>query len=262
NIVGDVGDVNLQVPAAVGTMLDVNGVVEIARGFSIDGDDGQVAEIFAASTLRFADGLCATLGFIKNFCGEDVREMMLANDDLGVDAEIAGTAENFDDAAGRRCASVRITEQLHVDDGAVEFIEARDAPRADTGFIGATEAEFFPETRSELIAARDFNFVLDANVVRQDDVTLAAVTKQADDGRMSTVENSQDASFGALGARDASQALNLCEDMIAVHGVLNGVAGDEDIAVELGHGGIGDDEAVTVVVKNEAALDFVMTSER
>jgi len=188
--------------------------------------------------------------------------MMLANDDLGVDAEIAGTAENFDDAAGWRCASVRIAEQLHVDDGSVELIEARDAPRADTGFIGAAEAEFFPEAGRQFVAAGNFNFVLDANVVRKDDIPLGAVAKETDDGGVRAVEDSNDATLGALGARDAAQALDLCENVIAVHGVLNGVAGDEHIAVELRHGGIGDDEAVTVVVKNEAALDFVMTSER
>src|SRR5947207_841049 len=121
NVVPDVGDVNLQVPAAVGAMLDIDGVVKIARGFSIDGDDRQVAEIFAASTLRFADGLRAALGFVKNLGREDMRQMMLADDDFRVDAEFARTAENFDDAACRRCASVRITEKLHVDDSAVEL---------------------------------------------------------------------------------------------------------------------------------------------
>src|SRR5437879_6226039 len=181
NVVRDVGDVDLKMPASVGAMLDVDGVVEIARGFAIDGDDGQVAEIFAAGALGFVDGLCATLGFIKNFCGEEVREMMLANDDLGVDAEIAGTAENFDDAAGRRCASMRITEQLDVDDGAVEFIEARDAPRAGTGFIGATEAEFFPEAGRQFVAAENFNFVLDAKGVGKDEHPVGAVARKDTD---------------------------------------------------------------------------------
>jgi hypothetical protein len=65
---------------------------------------------------------------------------MLADDDFGVDAKFARTAENLDDAAGRRRASLRIAEQLHVDNAAVEFIEARDASQADAGFICAAEA--------------------------------------------------------------------------------------------------------------------------
>jgi len=86
----DVGDVHLQVPAAVGAMLDVDGVVEIARGLAVNGDDGQVAEIFAASALGFADGLRAALGLVQDFGGENVREMMFADNDFGVDAKIAG----------------------------------------------------------------------------------------------------------------------------------------------------------------------------
>src|SRR5216684_1254229 len=257
NVVRDIGDVNLQVPTAVSAMLDVNGVVEIARGFAVDGDDRQVAEIFTAGALGFADGLRAMLGFVKNVGGEDMREMVLANDDLGVDAEFAGTAENFDDAASRRCASVWIAEQLDVDDGAVEFVEARDAPGSNAGFIRAAEAELFPEARCQLVAARDFNFVLDANVVRKDDVCAGAIAKQTDDRRMSAVEDSQDAAFGTLSAGDAAQTLNLCENVVAVHGVLDGVGRNEDVAVELGYGRIGHDEAVTVVVKDQATFDFI-----
>src|SRR6266849_3137842 len=100
NVVRHVGDVDLQVPAAVGAMLDVDGVVEIARGLSIDGDDRQVAKIFAGGALGFVDGLRATLGFVQNFGGEGMREMMLANDDFSVDTEFAGATEDLNDAAG------------------------------------------------------------------------------------------------------------------------------------------------------------------
>ncbi len=51
---------------------------------------------------------------------------MLANDDFDVDAEIAGAAENFDDASGGRCAAARKAENLDVDDGAVEFVDVRE----------------------------------------------------------------------------------------------------------------------------------------
>src|ERR1700719_2890047 len=48
HVVGAVGDVHLKMPAAVGLTLDVNSVVEIAGGFAVDGDDGEVAKILAA----------------------------------------------------------------------------------------------------------------------------------------------------------------------------------------------------------------------
>ena len=59
--------------------------------------------------------------------GKYVREVMLANDDLDVDAEIAGTAENFDDASGGGSAAAGKLQHLDVDDGAVEFVDVRDA---------------------------------------------------------------------------------------------------------------------------------------
>jgi len=49
-----------------------------------------VPEIFAAGALDLIDGLRATRCFIQNFGGERMREMMLADDDLGINAEIAG----------------------------------------------------------------------------------------------------------------------------------------------------------------------------
>ena len=61
NVVRHIGDMHLQVPAAVSAMFDEDGVVKIARGLSINGDDRQVAEIFAAGALGFAEGLSATV---------------------------------------------------------------------------------------------------------------------------------------------------------------------------------------------------------
>lgn len=48
DVVADVGDVDLQGVVAVGEEIDEDGVVEVAGGFAIDGDDGEVAEILAA----------------------------------------------------------------------------------------------------------------------------------------------------------------------------------------------------------------------
>src|SRR6266581_491813 len=79
---------------------------------------------------------------------------------------------------------------------------------------------------------------------------------------MRAVQDSNDAAFRALRAGDAAQTLDSCQNMIAVHGVLNGVARDENIAVELRHGGIRHNEAVAVVVKNQAAFYFITTRER
>ncbi len=55
---------------------------------------------------------------------------MLADDDFDVDAEVAGAAENFDDASDGRSAAARITGELDIDYGAVEFGENGQAFRA------------------------------------------------------------------------------------------------------------------------------------
>src|SRR5258708_34078981 len=100
-----VGDVNLQVPAAIRAMLDEYRVIEVARRLSVDGDDRQVAEILAAGALRFADRFRATFRFLQNFSREGMRKVMLADDDLGVDAQAARAAKVFVDPAGRVCPS-------------------------------------------------------------------------------------------------------------------------------------------------------------
>ena len=62
--------------------------------------------------------------------------MMLANDDFGVDAEIAGTAKDFDDSAGRRGASAGIAQEFDIDDGAIEFVDVRqDAGHASRNLL-------------------------------------------------------------------------------------------------------------------------------
>src|SRR5712692_541378 len=79
---------------------------------------------------------------------------------------------------------------------------------------------------------------------------------------MCPAQDSNDAAFGTLRAGDAAQTLDLCQNVVAVHGVLDGVAGDENVAVELRHGRIRHDEAIAVVVKNQASFYFIATRER
>ncbi|HKE08165.1 MAG TPA: hypothetical protein VKB48_10060 [Candidatus Acidoferrum sp.] len=45
--------------------------------------------------------------------------------------------------------------------------------------------------------------------------------------------------------------------MVAVHGVLDVIAGDKEVAVKIGDGDIGDDKAVAVVMEDQTAADFV-----
>ena len=45
HILGDIGDMDLEFETAVGAVSDEDRIVEVARGFAVDGDDGKAAEV-------------------------------------------------------------------------------------------------------------------------------------------------------------------------------------------------------------------------
>ena len=122
-----------------------------------------------------------------------MRQVMLANDDFDVDAEIAGAAENFDDASGGRSAAARKAQDLDVDDGAVEFVEMRDAGVRDVSRGdrsrhvrpfdrgGRARPSFSASCGVSSSPGEDFDGVLHAGVVRKDVVAARAVVEEADD---------------------------------------------------------------------------------
>jgi hypothetical protein len=101
--------------------------------------------------------------------------------------------------------------------------------------------------------------VLHARVVGEDVIAALTVTEEADDAWMGSVEDANDATFGPLGAGTSTGSKDFGEDVVAVHGVLDGVAGDKDVAGVLGRGDVGYDEAIAVMVKDEAAGEFIAT---
>jgi hypothetical protein len=70
-------------------------------------------------------------------------------------------------------------------------------------------------------------------------------------------DDAKDASFGAAGAGKSAEAGNFGDNVIAVHSIFDEVAGDEEIAIEVGNGHVGNDEAVAVLMEDEAAANFV-----
>ena len=104
-----VGDVHLKMPAA-GAALDVNGVVEIARGLAVNRDDRQVAKIAPRVALRVGRPAAPRAAPPPAPLREsDVRQVVLADEDLDVDAEFARAAQHLDHAARRGHASARET---------------------------------------------------------------------------------------------------------------------------------------------------------
>lgn len=79
---------------------------------------------------------------------------------------------------------------------------------------------------------------------------------------MRAVKNPNDAAFGALSPRYAAgAALDFCEDVVAMHGVFDGVAGNEDVTIELRHRSFGHDKPIAIVMKNQASFYFIVMRE-
>src|ERR1019366_7699657 len=119
HVVGYVGDVDLQFVVAIFQLADVDGIVEIARGFAIDGDNRKLAVI--AAVAQFAGG---NFGFDASFqglrffdhCGRKaVGQVKLADHDLDIDAEVVFFAEDLDYAATRVLRGSWPVADFHVD---------------------------------------------------------------------------------------------------------------------------------------------------
>jgi hypothetical protein len=66
----------------------------------------------------------------QDFRRKSVGKMVFANDDLCVDPEVAGAAENFDHAADRGLTAAGIPEDFDIYYGAFEFGELRKSAAA------------------------------------------------------------------------------------------------------------------------------------
>ncbi len=70
---------------------------------------------------------------------------------------------------------------------------------------------------------------------------------------MRAAEHAENSSFGAACAvGETAAALNARQDVIPMHGVAQGIAADEKIAVQILSWRIGHDEPVTVAMRHEA----------
>ena len=77
---GDVGDVNADFDVALGKFAERDGVIEIAGGIGIDGDNEVAAEIFSADGAvgEFDGG--KRFGFGESFSGKSGGEIKFPDD--------------------------------------------------------------------------------------------------------------------------------------------------------------------------------------
>src|SRR5271156_4475864 len=197
----------------------------------------------------------------ENVGGEFVRQVMLADYNFGVHADIAGTPKNFDHATRRSQAAFRKSRELHVHYRAIEFGEFYAAAgNARTRAFGRGHlAHFFFQLGQEFLAWRNYDFVQDARVVGMHGIALRAVAEKSDDRRMLALDDLHNA---PVGAAIIAAALDARENGVAVHRVANGIATNEKIAVHfrllLGR----DYEAVAIAMRDETPADQIRIALR
>ena len=121
DILGNIGDVDLEFVSAIGAFRDEDRIVKVFSGFAVDGDDGKSAEVAAAidfNVIEKGDGS----RFGQHFIGEDARKLMLADHHFHVDAEVVGIAEHFDDATDGRTRWRGPACDFDIDDDAFEIV--------------------------------------------------------------------------------------------------------------------------------------------
>lgn len=205
-----------------------------------------MAKIAAAGEVLGANLGRNCLRFGNDLRRENVRKVMLANDDFDVHAHFAVAAKDLDDAAHRRSASTRKASELHVHDSAVEFRKSQAAAGAH-GF-GWRQSEFLAKRGSQFVTGRNDDFMGNARFVGKDNVGVRTITEEANDGGILAGGDFFDAAFEAPIGTAANDA---CEDPVTVHGTAYGVGGNEKIAVHAGDGMVRHHETVSVAMSDK-----------
>ena len=220
NIMGDVGDVHLENIVAVEESLDVNGVVEIFCRLAVYRHNGKRAKIPPPFAFRLGDVLRLHARISQHFGGKAMRQVILANDDLNVDAELVTRAQNFNHPAARKSRGAGKVGELDVYDQILELAGAPTGgdrqPAALPFRLPAKLPVANPRRfrRRPLLPARDHNLERNAVVVGQDVVVARPATEFAHHAPLRPLDDAHDASFEpavCLGSND----VNL--NAVAVH---------------------------------------------
>jgi hypothetical protein len=140
---------------------------------------------------------------------------------------------------------VGVFEELDVDDESVHLFEGEL-----WGWSGEAQAVALVGGWGYFQTFRDDDPVLKPFVVGFNEGAALLEAELADDGLVVAVEDFVDATFGAVVAADAGDA---GDDAVVMHGAVEGFGWDEDVALDVGAGRVGDDKAETVAVDGEAA---------
>jgi hypothetical protein len=234
--VGDVGDVNADFDVALGKFAERDGIIEIAGGIGIDGDDEVAAEIFSADRAvgEFNGG--EGFGFGEGLGGKGVGKIKFANDGKDIDAGVGGAAEAFDEDAFGVGLAIFPVDQFGND------LVAGFGLRRALGTGGG-----------------NVEIVEEAGVIGNDDKEAGGFLESADDHGGAAFEDAKDAAAEAIGfgrtatAGGTGTAIDAGDNEIAVEGGA-GVFGCD---VEIGGSVGGNDEGEAFGVKLDGAGDEI-----
>ena len=234
DVVGNIGDMNSEFDVTSGKFAEGNGVVEIAGGIGVDGDDQFGAEVFAADGVGGEFDGREGGGFGKGIGRESGGEIEFSDDGENVDSGVGGSAEAFEDDAFGIGLAV-----FPVDEFSNDFIAGFGGGGAGGAWSG------------------DVEVMEEARVVGDDDKETGGFLKSAHDLGGLPLEDTNDATAEAIGGGGATTAsgggacatIDACDDEIAVKGGAGFFRGD----VEVGGAVWGDDEGEAFGVELDGA---------
>ena len=171
-----------------------------------------------------------------------MRNVMRADEDLDVDAEVVGPPQDLDDPAHRPVAVVAEIHDLRGDDHAVQVFDRAHGDRRSAHAIHG----HLPRGQRHIFGNLDP--LADAIVVGHHEVTGAPDAELADHREMRAAQHAHDLAIGLSIALDAGDPR---DHAVAVHRAGSGFLGNIDVAAQAGNGHFGNHEAVAVAVHVE-----------
>jgi hypothetical protein len=214
-----------------------------------------MTKIPAALTFGISDGPGGLPCLLQDIVWKSVRQMMFSDQNFYVEAEFTRLPQDFDDTANCRNAGARESGDLDIHDRAFQFRQAQ-RPRLWKlpGLV------FGKELRSQLLARRNYDFVMKAGFIRSHGVIAVAVMEDTNDSRMGAAKDIHYASFGTgrrAGRMASVTALDASDNPIPVHGVPQLVRGDEEVAVEVASRRIGDYKTVSIAMCHQPTCEQI-----
>ena len=138
------------------------------------------------------------LGLLDHFRRKLVRQVVFADDDFRVHTQIAGTSENFDDAAHGCRAFAAVAKQFGVNNRAVQPGNVRKA-RAFAGTLFFVGQKLLTQSGRKFLAGGKLNAVLDARIVGDNHAAARGIAEKSDDGGVCAGDDAQGLAGGVAG---------------------------------------------------------------